>query len=94
MPLISKVAIISPHGWFAQENVLGRPDTGGQVIYILDQVKALEKHLKKEAELSGLKVIPAIVVLTSVITSYSIHYTKLYETPCSASHRLHQVQDE
>ena len=53
MPLISKIAIISPHGWFGQENVLGRPDTGGQVIYILDQVRALERHIKKEIEEAG-----------------------------------------
>jgi len=46
MPLISKIAIISPHGWFGQTNALGKPDTGGQVIYILDQVRALEKQRK------------------------------------------------
>jgi len=85
MPLISKVAIISPHGWFAQENVLGRPDTGGQVIYILDQVKALEKHLKKDAELSGLDVVPAIVVLTRQIpnsqgTTCAVKKEKIYGT--------------
>jgi len=67
MPLISRIAIISPHGWFGQENVLGRPDTGGQVIYILDQVKALEKHLIKTIELTGLKVKPKILVLTRLI---------------------------
>ena len=54
MPLISKIAIISPHGWFGQTNALGKPDTGGQVIYILDQVRALEKHLTKEIQLTGL----------------------------------------
>ena len=68
MPLVSDIAIISPHGWFAQDNIIGKPDTGGQVIYILDQVKALEKHLKKEIELSGLDgVVPHIVVLTRLI---------------------------
>ena len=56
MPLISKIAIISPHGWFGQTNALGKPDTGGQVIYILDQVRALEKHLAKEIRLTGLDV--------------------------------------
>ena len=54
MPLVSKIAIISPHGWFGQQNVLGKPDTGGQVIYILDQVRALEKQLKKRLNLPGL----------------------------------------
>jgi sucrose synthase len=67
MPLISKIAIISPHGWFGQTNVLGKPDTGGQVIYILDQVRALEKHLAKEIQMTGLDVEPKIVVLTRLI---------------------------
>lgn len=67
MPLISKIAIISPHGWFGQDNVLGKPDTGGQVIYILDQVKALERHLLQEIEKSGLEVTPVIVIVTRQI---------------------------
>ena len=67
MPLISKIAIVSPHGWFGQTNVLGKPDTGGQVIYILDQVRALEKHLKNEIEKTGLDVVPKIIVLTRMI---------------------------
>ena len=67
MPLISKIAIVSPHGWFGQTNVLGKPDTGGQVIYILDQVRALERHLKTEIEATGLNVSPKIIVLTRLI---------------------------
>lgn len=31
LPIVHKVAILSPHGFFGQENVLGKPDTGGQV---------------------------------------------------------------
>jgi sucrose synthase len=67
VPMISKVAILSPHGWFAQEGVLGKPDTGGQVIYILDQVRALEAHMKKEFELAGIDVEPRIAVITRLI---------------------------
>ena len=67
MPLISKIAIISPHGWFGQTNALGKPDTGGQVVYILDQVRALERHLKTEIQLTGLEVNPKIIVLTRLI---------------------------
>lgn len=67
MPLISKIAIISPHGWFGQTNALGKPDTGGQVIYILDQVRALEKHLQQELMLCGLDIKPKIIVLTRLI---------------------------
>ena len=30
IPMISKLLILSPHGYFGQNNVLGMPDTGGQ----------------------------------------------------------------
>lgn len=67
IPMISKIAIISPHGWFGQKNVLGRPDTGGQIVYILDQVKYLEKSLKQSLIDSGLKVKPKILIITRLI---------------------------
>jgi sucrose synthase len=31
IPMVFNVAIMSPHGYFAQDDVLGYPDTGGQV---------------------------------------------------------------
>lgn len=34
IPMVFNVVILSPHGYFAQENVLGYPDTGGQVDYL------------------------------------------------------------
>ncbi len=85
MPLISKIAIISPHGWFAQKNVLGKPDTGGQVIYILDQVRALEKYLIERIQLTGLDVKPKILVFTRLIpdagdTTCNKAKEKIYET--------------
>ena len=85
MPLISKIAIISPHGWFGQTNVLGRPDTGGQVIYILDQVRALERHLLEEIRLTGLDVAPRIIVLTRLLpeaqdTTCGQKREKIFET--------------
>ncbi|GBC60793.1 sucrose synthase [Desulfonema ishimotonii] len=67
LPMISKIAIISPHGWFGQENVLGKPDTGGQVIYILDQVRALEKFLTRNFQMAGVDIKPKIIVLTRQI---------------------------
>lgn len=85
IPMISRIAIISPHGWFGQENVLGRPDTGGQVIYILDQVRALEKYLIDEFEKAGIELVPKIVVLTRQIpnagnTTCDQHREKIYQT--------------
>ena len=56
IPMVFKVLIISPHGYFGQEGVLGLPDTGGQVVYILDQVKALEKSLAESLSKAGLNV--------------------------------------
>ncbi len=68
IPMIFSIAIISPHGFFGQENVLGRPDTGGQVVYILDQVRALEKEMRNRLYEQGLTDIdPRIVVLTRLI---------------------------
>lgn len=67
VPMVSKVALISPHGWFGQENVLGRPDTGGQVVYILDQAKALEQFLAEDLHNSGFHIDPKIIIVTRLI---------------------------
>ncbi|VAX14641.1 sucrose synthase, partial [hydrothermal vent metagenome] len=68
IPMIFSLAILSPHGWFGQANVMGRPDTGGQVVYILDQVRALEKEMKQRLHEQGLdEVKPNIIVLTRLI---------------------------
>ena len=67
VPMIFNIAVISPHGYFGQEGVLGKPDTGGQVVYILDQVKALEKKLVQSIENSGLNAKPKILILTRLI---------------------------
>jgi sucrose synthase len=67
IPLISRIAIISPHGWFGQTNTFGKPDTGGQVIYILDQVRVLERYLRQLFRSAGLDVQPHILVLTRLI---------------------------
>nr|CRH05788.1 GT4 : sucrose-phosphate synthase [Candidatus Magnetococcus massalia] len=66
--VITSIAILSPHGYFGQRDVLGLPDTGGQIVYILDQVKALEKEMKTRLAKQGLgHVVPRIVILTRLI---------------------------
>nr|CAN66156.1 hypothetical protein VITISV_032344 [Vitis vinifera] len=62
LPTIFNVVIFSPHGYFGQSDVLGLPDTGGQVVYILDQVRALEEELLLRIKLQGLNVKPQILV--------------------------------
>ena len=68
--MVFKIVLVSIHGWFGQEGVLGRPDTGGQVVYILDQVKSLEKQLQEDTTLAGLDSInvkPKVVILSRLI---------------------------
>ena len=67
IPMIFSIAIVSPHGYFGQSNVLGKPDTGGQVVYILDQVRALEREMRESIRNQGLDIEPQIVVLTRLI---------------------------
>ncbi|MDT8342640.1 MAG: hypothetical protein RQ751_14110, partial [Longimicrobiales bacterium] len=67
VPMIFSIAILSPHGYFAQSNVLGKPDTGGQVVYILDQVRALEREMRRSIQEAGLDVEPQIVIVTRLI---------------------------
>jgi len=67
IPMISRLLILSPHGYFGQDNVLGRPDTGGQVVYILDQVRALEQEMRDRMAIQGVQVDPKIIVVTRLI---------------------------
>ncbi|MBU0729140.1 MAG: sucrose synthase [Proteobacteria bacterium] len=67
IPMIFSMVILSPHGFFGQENVLGLPDTGGQVVYILDQVRALEKEMRLRLYDQGLAIEPQLLVVTRLI---------------------------
>ena len=70
VPSIFNIVVFSIHGYFGQEKVLGLPDTGGQVVYILDQVRALEEELLQRIKHQGLSVTPKILVV-KFITSWS-----------------------
>jgi sucrose synthase len=70
IPMIFRIVLVSIHGWFGQEGVLGRPDTGGQVVYVLDQARSLEKQLQEDIELAGLntsEVQPKVIILSRLI---------------------------
>ncbi|MFA7386356.1 MAG: sucrose synthase [Thiohalobacteraceae bacterium] len=67
IPMIFSLVILSPHGFFGQANVLGLPDTGGQVVYILDQVRALERDMRRRIQEQGLEIEPQILVITRLI---------------------------
>jgi len=67
VPMIFRLVIMSPHGFLGQSNVLGMPDTGGQVVYILNQVRALEKEMFRQIDEQGLDIQPEIVVVTRLI---------------------------
>ena len=67
VPMISRLLILSPHGYFGQDHVLGLPDTGGQVVYILDQVRALEKEMRERLAIQGVTTKPKILIITRLI---------------------------
>jgi sucrose synthase len=70
IPMIFNIVLVSVHGWFGQEGVLGRPDTGGQVVYVLDQARSLEQQLEEDMELAGLgslNVEPKVIILSRLI---------------------------
>ncbi|CAL9247927.1 unnamed protein product [Arabidopsis halleri] len=67
IPMVFNVVILSPHGYFAQDNVLGYPDTGGQVVYILDQVRALETEMLQRIKQQGLTITPRILIITRLL---------------------------
>lgn len=70
IPMIFRIVLVSVHGWFGQEGVLGRPDTGGQVVYVLDQARSLEKQLQEEFKLAGLDTLgvhPKVLILSRLI---------------------------
>ena len=46
---------------------MGKPDTGGQVTYVLDQARALERRLANQFKESGIEATPRIIVLTRLI---------------------------
>ncbi|WP_016949989.1 sucrose synthase [Anabaena sp. PCC 7108] len=70
IPAIFRVVLISIHGWVAQEDVLGRDETLGQVIYVLEQARSLENKLREEIKLAGLDILgikPHVIILTRLI---------------------------
>lgn len=67
IPMVSRLLVLSPHGYFGQDNVLGLPDTGGQVVYILDQVRALEREMRERLQRQGVSVDPKILIVTRLI---------------------------
>lgn len=93
IPMISRLLILSPHGYFAQDNVLGRPDTGGQVVYILDQVRALEHEMRARLTVQGVSVEPRILVVTRLIpeaggTTCNQPLEKIHGCDCAAILRV------
>jgi sucrose synthase len=70
IPTIFKIVLISIHGWVGQDGVLGRPETAGQVAYVMDQARHLEHGLTQDIQRCGLDrfgVKPHIVILTRLI---------------------------
>ncbi|KAL8160911.1 hypothetical protein V2J09_012400 [Rumex salicifolius] len=57
IPMVFNVVILSPHGYFAQANV----------VYILDQVRALEHEMLQRIKQQGLDIEPRILIVTRLL---------------------------
>lgn len=69
-PAIFRVVLISIHGWVGQESMLGRPETMGQVAYVLEQARSLDNQLHENIKLAGLDFLhiqPQVLILTRLI---------------------------
>jgi sucrose synthase len=88
LPLTLRIVLVSIHGWVGQEGVLGRPETAGQVLYVLDQARNLENQLREDIHFAGLDVVdiePQVIILTRLIpncegTSCALRLEKVYGT--------------
>jgi sucrose synthase len=70
IPMIFRIVLVSVSGWFTQKGTLGRPDTGSQVVYVIDQARSLEKQLQEDIKLAGLEKLdikPKVIILTRLI---------------------------
>ena len=70
IPLIFRIVLVSVHGWVGQEDVLGRPQAAGQVVYVLNQARSIEKQLQEDLKLAGLDLLgihPQVIILTRLI---------------------------
>jgi sucrose synthase len=70
IPAVFRVVLISIHGWVGQEGVLGRSETSGQVAYVLEQARSLDRQLREEMHLAGLdflEIRPQVLILTRLI---------------------------
>lgn len=65
--MVFNLVILTPRGDFAQENVLDYPDTGGRVVYILDQVPALQRKMQQRIKEQGLYLKPRILIITRLL---------------------------
>ncbi|CAN1341229.1 Sucrose synthase [Linum perenne] len=103
IPMVFNVVIMSPHGYFAQDNVLGYPDTGGQVVYILDQVRALEEEMLHRIKQQGLDITPRILIITRLLpdavgTTCGQRMERVYGTEysdilrCTIAHALEKTK--
>ncbi|MEH1767267.1 MAG: sucrose synthase [Nostoc sp.] len=88
VPAVFRIVLVSVHGWVGQEDVLGRDETLGQVIYVLEQARSLENELREQIKLAGLDrlgIKPHIIILTRLIpncegTFCNLHLEKVQHT--------------
>lgn len=87
IPAYFRIVLVSIHGWVAQNDAVGRSETMGQVVYVLNQARSLEHQLNEDIKLSGLDffgIKPQVLILTRLIPNCE-------GTECNL--RLEKVED-
>ncbi|HEY9669407.1 MAG TPA: sucrose synthase [Coleofasciculaceae cyanobacterium] len=87
IPLVFRIVLVAVHAPVNQEDSLGRPLTAGQIVYVINQARSLEKQLQEDIKRAGLDTVgiqPKVIILTRLIPNSE--GTKSHE-------RLEKIQD-
>jgi len=78
--MVFRIVLVSPRLVWARGS-LGRPDTGGQVVYVLDQAKSLEKQLPRWLGWMYWVLSREVIILTLIPNSDGTFVTNVWKSP-------------
>ena len=67
IPVVFTLVVVALKGYFSQSGVLGMPETGTQLVYTLDQVRALAQCMRQRLQAQGVELEPQVIVLGRLI---------------------------
>ncbi len=67
IPMLFTLVVVALKGYVSQSGVLGLPETGANLVYTLDQVRALERGLRQRLRSQGVELEPRVILLGRLI---------------------------